>query len=188
MTTQSEVTGQEIRCATQEIIVSRTDLKGNIIYCNPIFSKINGFKGASVIHQPHNIIRHPDMPKTIFKIIWSIIEQGLPIQALLKNKTNDGCYYWTLLNWKVQRNRDAKIVSYVAYGKQAPDYAIKAIEPIYEMMLKIEEEHDMESALEYLESFLEEEGVTYREYMEELTKNREFRCLCDFIKHAILKK
>jgi len=188
MTALNKTIYEEIRCSTQEVIVSRTDLKGNIIYCNPTFSKINGFEGASVINQPHSIVRHPDMPKTIFKIIWSIIEQGLPIQALLKNKTNDGHYYWMLMNWKVQRNRDDEIISYVAYGKQAPDHAIKAIEPIYEMMLKIEEEHNMDSALKYLEAFLQEEGVNYREYMERLTKNREFRCLCDFIKHAILLK
>jgi len=178
---------KEVRCGTQEIIITRTDLEGNIIYHNPTFSKVNGFKGASVIHQSHNIVRHPDMPKAIFKIIWSIIEQGLPIQAILKNKTNDGHYYWTLINWKVQRDRDHEIISYIAYGKQAPDHVIKEIAPIYEMMLAIEKEHDIDSSLAYLHAFLDEEGVNYREYMEKLTKNREFRCLCDFIKHLIIR-
>lgn len=178
----------EIRCATQQIIISRTDLKGNIIYYNPTFAEVNGFQGSSLIHKPHNVIRHPDMPKTIFQIVWSIIEQGLPIQAIVKNKTNDGNYYWALLNWKVQKDRDNNIISYVAYGKQAPDYAIKVIEPLYKMMLEIEEKHDIETALEYLHGYLDEEGMTYSQYMEKLTKNREFRCLCDFIKHAIIKK
>jgi len=178
---------QEVRCATQEIIVSRTDLNGDIIYHNATFARVNGFKGASVIHKPHSIIRHPDMPKGIFRIIWSIIEQGLPIQAILKNKTNDGHYYWTLVNWKAQRNRDHEIISYIAYGRQAPDYAIKAVEPLYEMMLAIEKEHDIDSSLDYLHAFLDEEGVNYREYMEKLTKNREFRCLCDFIKHLFVR-
>jgi len=179
---------EEIKCNTQEVIVSRTDLKGDIIYANQTFVKINGFKGSSFIHKPHNIIRHPDMPKTIFKIIWSIIEQGLPIQAIIKNKTNDNHYYWTVINWKVQKDRDNNIISYVAYGKQAPDHAIKVIEPLYKMMLEIEKEHNMEASLEYLHAYLDEENVTYREFMERLTKHREFRCLCDFIKHAILKK
>jgi len=179
---------REVRCTTQEVVITRTDLKGNIIYHNTTFSKVNGFEGASVIHKPHNIVRHPDMPRAIFKIIWSIIEQGLPIQAILKNRTNDGHYYWTLINWKIQKNRDHKTISYVAYGKQAPDHAIEAIEPIYKMMLAIEKEHGIEASEEYLQSFLEEEGLKYGEYLEKLTKNREFRCLCDFIKHLIVRK
>jgi PAS domain S-box-containing protein len=179
---------KEVRCTTQEVIITRTDLNGNIIYCNPTFTKVNGFKGTSVIDKPHNIIRHPDMPKAIFKIIWSIIEQGLPIQAIVKNRTNDGHYYWTLINWKIQKNRDHQTISYIAYAKQAPDHAIKAIEPIYEMMLAIEKRENINASLEYLHLFLEEEKLSYKEYMEKLTKNREFRCLCDFIKHLIIGK
>jgi len=179
---------KEIRCATQEIIITRTDLKGNIIYHNTTFSKINGFEGASVINKSHNIVRHPDMPKAIFKIIWSIIEQGLPIQALIKNKTNDGHYYWSLIDWKAQKDRDNNIISYIAYAKQAPSHAIKALKPVYDMMLQIEKEHDIESSLDYFHSFLGEEGLSYREYMEKLTKNRDFRCLCDFIKYLIIRR
>jgi len=185
---QKPIKQKEIKCATQEVIITRTDLKGNIIYHNPTFSKINGFKGASVINKPHNIVRHPDMPKAIFKIIWSIIEQGLPIQALVKNRTNDGHYYWTLINWKVQKNRDNEIISYVAYAKQAPNHSIKVLTPVYDMMLQIEKEHDIDSSLEYFNSFLNEEGLTYSQYMEKLTKNREFRCLCDFIKYLIVRR
>jgi hypothetical protein len=88
----------------------------------------------------------------------------------------------------VQKDRDNNVISYVAYGKQAPDHAIKAVKSLYETMLKIEQEHDVDSALEFLHSFLEEEGLNYKEYMEKLTKNREFRCLCDFIKHLVVKK
>jgi PAS domain S-box-containing protein len=179
---------QEIRCSAQEVIISRTNLEGNIIYCNPTFAQVNGFRGAEMIHKPHSILRHPDMPKTIFKIIWSIIEQGLPIQAIIKNRTNDGHFYWTLIDFKVQKDRDNHVISYIAYGKQAPDHAIKAVEALYETLIHIEQEHDVNSALEFLHSFLAEEGLSYKEYMEKLTKNREFRCLCDFIKHLIVKK
>ena len=177
----------EIKCATQQVIVSRTDTEGNIVYCNPTFLEINGYKMSEVIRKPHSIIRHPDMPKSMFHVIWSIIEQGHPIQAVLKNRANDGHYYWTLMTIKPQKDRDNKIISYVAYGKQAPDTVIRTIEPLYKIMSEIEQTHDINSALEYLQSHLEEEGVNYAQYMKELTKNREFRCLCDFIKHAILK-
>ena len=177
----------EIKCATQQIIVSRTNTDGDIVYCNPTFLEVNGFKSSEVIHKPHSIVRHPDMPKSIFKVIWSIIKQGLPIQAVIKNKTNDGYYYWTLITIKPQKDRDNKIISYVAYGKQAPDVVIKKIEPLYKTMKEIEEEVDIDTAIEYLESYLKEKNMTYAQYIKHLNKNRKFRCFCDFIKHVILR-
>jgi PAS domain S-box-containing protein len=177
----------EIKCATQQVIVSRTDVEGNIVYCNPTFLEINGFRSTEVIRKPHNIVRHPDMPKSIFRILWSIIEQGHSIQAVIKNKTHNNQYYWTLMTIKAQRDRDNNIISYVAYGKQAPDKVIKTIEPLYKIMKDIEEDIDIDAALDFFQSHLNEQGFTYAQYMKHLTKNREFRCLCDFIKHAILR-
>ena len=177
----------EIKCATQQVIVSRTDTDGNIVYCNPTFLEVNSFKSSEIIKQPHSIVRHPDMPQTIFRVIWSIIEQGMPIQAVLKNQTNTGEYYWTLMTIKPQKDRDNKVISYVAYGKQAPDAVIHTIEPLYRILCEIEHEVDIDAALQYLESHLREEKMTYAQYMKHLTKNREFRCLCDFMKHAVLR-
>lgn len=182
---KTDTVNKEIKCATQQVLISRTDLEGNLIYYNPTFLEVNGFNGSSLIQKSHNILRHPDMPKTIFRIIWSIIEQGLPIQALIKNKTNDGKYYWTLMSWKVQKDKNNKAISYVAYGRQAPNAAVKSIEPLYRAMLDIEKENDIDSALEYLHSYLEEEGLSYSQYMEKLVKHRELKCLCDFVKHTL---
>jgi PAS domain S-box-containing protein len=178
----------EIKCAYQEVIVSRTDTKGNIIYYNSTFAKVNGFKGASVINQPHNIIRHPDMPKTIFDIVWKVISSGLPIQAIVKNKTKDNKYYWTMLEWRPQIDNNNKIVSFVAEGKQAPEKIIQIMEPLYEMLRDIEKEHGMESAITYLRSYLDEKGMTYSQYLQHLTKHRGMKCLCEFVRHSILKR
>ena len=127
------------------------------------------------------------MPKTIFRLIWTIIEQGLPIQAVIKNQTNLGKYYWTLITIKPQKDRDNKVISYVSYGKQAPDKVIKEIEILYKTLSKIEHEMDIDSAINFLETHLNEKNMTYAQYMKHLTKNREFRCLCDFIKLAVIR-
>ncbi len=177
----------EIKCAAQQVIVSRTDTEGNIVYCNPTFLEVNEFKSSEIINKPHSIVRHPDMPKTIFHIIWSIITQGLPIQAVIKNQTNKGEYYWTMISIKPQRDRDNNIISYVAHGRQAPDKVINIIEPLYKILYEIEHEINIDAAIAYLESHLKEEGMTYAQYMKHLSKNREFRCLCDFIKHTIIR-
>jgi hypothetical protein len=176
----------EIKCAYQEVIISRTDTKGNIIYCNSTFKKVNALKGASAINQPHNIIRHPDMPQVIFHIIWKTISRGLPIQAILKNKTKDNRYYWTMIDFKPQKDMNNKIVSYIAHGKQAPQKVIDTIEPLYIMLKDIEKEHGVESALTYLHSYLDEQGMTYSQYLNHLTKHRGLKCLCEFIRHKII--
>ena len=178
----------EIRCAYQEVVISRTDINGNIIYCNSTFSKINGFKGAAVINQHESITQHPDTPKTIFNIIQKTLQNGYPIQAIIKNKTLDNKYYWSMVEWKPQNDQDNNLISYIAYGKQAPDQIVNIIEPLYKMMREIEEEHGMESALTYLHSFLDEKKMTYSQYLYHLTKNRRFKCLCEFIRHTILQQ
>jgi len=180
-------TKPEIKCAYQEVIISRTDIEGNIIYCNSTFSKINGFKGASVINQPHNIIRHPEMPKTIFDIVWKVISNGLPIQAIIKNRTKDNKYYWTMLDWRPQRDNNNNVISFIAEGKQAPQKIIDIIEPLYKMLYDIEKEHGEESALLYLRSYLDEKGMTYSQYLEYLTKHRGMKCLCEFVRHSIFQ-
>jgi len=176
----------EIKCAYQEVIISRTDTKGNIIYCNSTFKKVNAFDGASAINKPHSIVRHPDMPQVIFEIIWKTISRGLPIQAIIKNKTKDNRYYWTMIDFKPQKDMNNKIVSYMAHGKQAPQKVIDIIEPLYIMLKDIEKEHGVESALTYLHSYLDEQGMTYSQYLNYLTKHRGLKCLCEFIRHRII--
>ena len=178
----------QVRCTSQEIIIARTNTKGKIIYYNPTFSKIHGIEGGELIHESEELFRHPDMPKAIFKIVSSILEQGLSIQAVVKNKTLDGKYYWSLVSWEAQRDVDDEIISFVMRGKQAPDKVINIMEPLYKIMTNIEEEHGIESSLAFLHAHLDEEKVTYSQYMNTLTKNREFRCLCDFVTHSILGK
>lgn len=184
----NNIVNYEIKCAYQEVVISRTDKQGNIIYCNSTFMNVNGFKGASIINKSESVIRHPDMPQTIYDIIWKTISKGLPIQAIMKNKTNDNKYYWSMVEWKPQKDIEGNVLSYVAEGKQAPEKVIEEIEPLYEMMHEIEKEHGMESALTYLHSFLDEKKMTYSEYLYNLTKNRGFKCLCEFVRHSIGKK
>lgn len=76
------------------LITSKTDLKGNIIYANDDFLKYAGYKMNEILYKPHNIVRHPDMPKTVFKCLWDYIQDGKEIFAFVKNKTKQNDYYW----------------------------------------------------------------------------------------------
>ena len=77
-----------------EVIVSRTDLKGNITYANETFALISGYTKDELIGKPHNIVRHPDMPKSIFKGLWKDLETKGSWNGVVKNKRKDEGFYW----------------------------------------------------------------------------------------------
>ena len=83
---------KEIKVKEKDILFTKTDLKGNIILGNDTFQRISGFKDKDYFGKPHNIIRHPDMPKTIFKMMWDAIQEGKDFTGIFKNKTVDDNY------------------------------------------------------------------------------------------------
>ena len=94
-----------------ELIVSRTDLKGNITYANDIFALISGYKIGELIGKPHNILRHPDMPKSIFKELWKELDIKGSWSGVVKNKRKDEGFYWVYA--EVSRvYRDGVLVEY----------------------------------------------------------------------------
>lgn len=81
-----------------ELIISRTDLKGNITYANETFAQISGYSVEELIGQPHNIVRHPDMPKRAFKDMWNKLSRGKKWEGVVKNLRKDTGYYWVHAN------------------------------------------------------------------------------------------
>lgn len=84
----------ETEVPENELIVSRTDLKGNITYANETFARISGYEIAELIGKPHNIVRHPDMPSSVFAELWQTVKQGGIWRGYVKNLRKDGGYYW----------------------------------------------------------------------------------------------
>ncbi|CAB5713991.1 Aerotaxis receptor [Delftia tsuruhatensis] len=81
-----------------QTLVSTTDLKGRILYCNPMFIEVSGYEREELLGQPHNMIRHPDMPEEAFRDMWETIAAGLPWSAPVKNRRKNGDYYWVMAN------------------------------------------------------------------------------------------
>ena len=77
-----------------DFIVSKTDLKGRITYCNRIFIEFSGFTESELLGAPHNLIRHPDMPRGVFQLLWDTLANGDEIFAYVKNMSKDGGFYW----------------------------------------------------------------------------------------------
>ena len=92
------VVSQEYPFPKGETLVSTTDLKGRILYCNPMFVEVSGYEKQELLGQPHNMIRHPDMPEEAFRDMWATISAGLPWSAPVKNRRKNGDFYWVMAN------------------------------------------------------------------------------------------
>ncbi len=106
---------EEIKLNSKRIIVSKTDKKGDILYVNDYFCEITGYQPNEVIGAPHNIIRHPDMPRAIFYLMWKTIQSGGNITAIVKNLSKSGRYYWVMTDFENHRDSDGNIDSYIAF-------------------------------------------------------------------------
>jgi aerotaxis receptor len=164
-------TNVEVRFSPDEIIVSKTDLKGRITYANRVFMRVADYSEEDLLGVQHNIVRHPDMPRGAFRHLWDTIQRGEEWFGFVKNMTAKGHYYWVFANVTVDRFGD-EVLGYYSVRRQAPPQAIEAIAPIYAEMLRIEREAGpakaCEASLAWLTQKLEALGTTYEALVLEL--------------------
>jgi len=163
----------EIVLSQKRYIVSKTDAKGVILYANDYFMEISGYSEAELIGKPHSIVRHPDMPKIVFKMMWDRINNGKNIMAVVKNLAKDGRYYWVVTEFEPKVDPITnEIVAHTAFRKAAPRDAIETMIPIYAELLKVEQLGGMEASEKYLREFLEDSNITYDDFIDDLVGNR----------------
>ena len=92
------MTGQEYALDDGTTLVSTTDLKSRINYCNQAFVDVSGYRREELLGQPHNMIRHPDVPAEAFRDLWATLAQGLPWSGMVKNRRKSDDHYWVLTN------------------------------------------------------------------------------------------
>lgn len=98
----------------QITLLSETDIHGTIIFANDEFCRVSKYSRPDLIGKPHNIIRHPDMPKELFYKLWSTIVKGNVFKGIIKNRAGDGSHYWvnaTIIGVRDQRNAISKFVA-----------------------------------------------------------------------------
>lgn len=135
-------TGRETFFPASELIVSKTDLKGRITYANGPFCRMAGYRESELIGQPHSIIRHPDMPRSVFRLLWDTIGEGREIFAFVKNMAKNGDHYWVFAHVTPSYDTKGRAVGYHS-NRRVPDRAMLETEiiPLYAEMLKIERAH-----------------------------------------------
>ena len=162
-------TSHERFLAPDNIIVSKTDLKGRITYANRDFLDIADYAEDEVLSQPHNIIRHPDMPRTIFKRAWENIAAGHEIFAYVKNLTKGGDFYWVLAHFTPTFAADGSISGYHSM-RRAPDRpVIDEISVLYKDLCDAEaaagsRKLGLEAGSALLDARLAAHGLTFDEF------------------------
>jgi len=154
-------TDKEIVMNQNDFIVSKTNTKGIITYCNRIFMDMAGYVEDELIGKNHNIIRHPDMPKVAFKLVWDTIQSGNEIFAFVKNLRHDGGFYWVFTHITADYDLDGNIVGYTSVRRAPTRSAIEAITPLYAQMVEAEKSGGMEASGKILFDFLDANNIEY---------------------------
>ncbi len=134
-------TGVERTFDREEIIVSKTDLTGKITYANDVFIRMAGYTEEELLGAPHSIIRHPDMPRAVFQLLWDTIGSGEEIFAYVNNMAKNGDHYWVLAHVTPSFGSDGQIVGYHSNRRVPERDALARVAPLYKQLLDEEHRH-----------------------------------------------
>jgi PAS domain S-box-containing protein len=161
----------EKRLNENDFIVSKTDTKGTIIYCNQIFAQMAGYKASDMLGSNHNVVRHPDMPRIAFKLAWDLIKSKKEFFGFVKNLSADGGYYWVFAYITADINpQNGQIISYTSVRRKPTQSAIEQIIPLYQTLVSAERTGGMEASSRILNNLLTENKTTYEELVINLQK------------------
>lgn len=172
MTMKAAFSDREVFFNESEVIVSKTDTKGALTYVNKVFIRVSEYKESELIGQPHSMIRHPDMPRCIFKLLWDTIGSGQEIFAYVKNATKSGAYYWVLAHVTPSRDTSGQVVGFHSNRRVPNPDTVKRVNDLYRELRSIEQQGDRRQGLErsyqHLISFVQKQNKPYDEIVHSL--------------------
>ena len=155
----------ELTFSDGEFIVSKTDLQGKITYGNNLFIKISGYSEEELLGAPHNILRHPEMPALVFKLLWETIKSGEEIFAYVVNKNKNNDYYWVFAHVTPSMDNDGRIIGFHSVRRKPTDTALNVIKPLYAELLRTEKTGGITASHQKLTALLQQKGLSYEEFI-----------------------
>ncbi|MGY1808550.1 PAS domain-containing protein [Blastococcus sp. SYSU D00669] len=160
--------GVERRFGADELIVSKTDPRGVITYANDVFLRVSGYRLDEVVGRPHNLIRHPGMPKAVFKLLWDTLGRRQEIFAYINNLAADGAHYWVLAHVTPSYGAGGRVVGYHSNRRLPSPGAIARLRPVYEQLLAEERRHPhgraaVEASSRLLEEVIARSAASYED-------------------------
>jgi len=153
-----------------DFIISKTDTKGRLTYVNKIFIEMAEYTEEELLGKPHSVVRHPDMPKTVFKLLWSRIQDKKEIFAYVINKTKNGNDYWVYANVTASLDERGNIIGYYSVRRRPNPEALAIIKPLYAEMLQAERSGGIAAGEKVLNDLIHKEGVSYDELIISIQK------------------
>ena len=145
-------------------ITSKTDTRGIITYANDVFCEVAGYAEEELIGKPHNIVRHPDMPRIVFKLLWDTIKEGKDFWGYVKNLRKDGGYYWVFAHVTPSYDESmSRIIGYHSDRRRPKKDAVRKVEKVYKILLDAERVGGMQESLRVFDELLK--GQAYEEWL-----------------------
>lgn len=163
------LTGIERSFRENDIIVSKTDTRGIMTYVNDIFLNVSGYTEQEMIGRPHSVIRHPDMPRCVFKLLWDTINSGEEIFAYVINRAKNGDHYWVFAHVTPNFDSAGRITGFHSSRRAPKASAVEKIIPVYRALLEEEKKHpvtaQVEASTQLLLNVLGQKGISYGEFV-----------------------
>jgi len=163
-------TGAESPYTEDELIVTKTDLKGRITYANDVFLRLSKYRTEAVLGAPHSLIRHPLMPRCIFKLLWDTLQAKKEIFAYVINMAQNGDHYWVFAHVTPTLDPQQNVIGYHSNRRKPDPGQIEKIKPIYAQLLAEENRHEnrkegMMRGHQMLTNMLKDKGMEYDEFV-----------------------
>lgn len=163
-------TGKEVFFDDNELIVSKTDTHGKITYANSVFIDISGYTEDEIIGLPHSMIRHPEMPRAVFKLLWDTISSGRELFAYVQNMCKNGDHYWVYAHVTPTFDARGNIIGYHSNRRTPERRALEEIKTIYAALHEEEKGHadprkGLDMSYSLLLNLLEEQKKPYEEFI-----------------------
>ena len=166
-----QLTGHERFFEPDELIVTKTDMTGRITYSNEVFQRMSGVTAKEALGAPHNLIRHPDMPRSVFKLLWDTIQSGGEIFAYVLNRASNGDHYWVFAHVTPSMQANGSVVGYHS-NRRVPDRGVieRTIVPLYRELRAIEQRQASprqaaDAGAGRLHELLKSEGTDYEKFI-----------------------
>lgn len=168
--------GREITFGENEIIVSKTDLHGIITYANEVFISVSGYTEEELLGQPHNILRHPAMPRCVFRLLWETVKGGDEIFAYVLNLAKDGSEYWVHAHVTPSHDPQGRMIGYHSNRRLPFPDALEKVTPLYAQLLAEENRHSdkeagMIASAQMLNDTLASLGMDYSQFVFSLSES-----------------
>jgi PAS domain S-box-containing protein len=133
--------GREIQFEEHEIIVSKTDLRGIITYANHVFERVSGYSNAELVGTAHNLVRHPEIPRCVFRLLWDGIKAGREVFAYVNNLARNGDNYWVFAHVTPSYDLEGRHIGFHSNRRVPDGDALPKVKALYATLLREERSH-----------------------------------------------